>query len=256
VDVKPEFQEELWQRLRTIGPPVGARERVRQALQDRLEPPGRRRLGLVPRVVLVSLVVLVGGAAAIAGFYGWQAHGTPTPKAVRAQSTARASVVPAEPPAASPSPQRESSAVEPTHFQSPRTPGPARAREARHVRPREDLNTGTIDPVPQTEAPPTSQPSQTPPMQPSALAQQVAMYRQIAALEDDDAKLAGWRAMRDRWPSSTLRHEIDLNVVDTLGRLGREDESRREAKGFLQRFPGSPRAEEMRQLLGERPAPR
>jgi hypothetical protein len=75
-------------------------------------------------------------------------------------------------------------------------------------------------------------------------------------MTDREAALQAWRDMLQRWPATTLRPEIELNVVDTLTQLGRREEARRAAQTFLTHFPASPRAAEVRaRLAGEAPGP-
>jgi len=81
-----------------------------------------------------------------------------------------------------------------------------------------------------------------------SLTEQVATYRRIAAMTDREAALREWRGMLSRWPKTTLRHEIELNIVDALARLGRREEARVAAGNFLKHFPSSPRAADMKKL--------
>jgi hypothetical protein len=257
VDVRTEFQEQLWQILRSIGPPAGARERVRQGLEERLEPSPDRRFRFVLRIAFVALGLLVGTTAAVAGIYWWHTSRTPASRMSRTHGPAGVPVVQPQslttPPALQPAP----STIEPPTSEALRTMVSPRIRESRRAHMREVARTPASSFAPRPEAAPTSASApQVAPPPPSLLAQQVARYRQIAALKDDKAALAGWQAMRNEWPASTLRHEIDLNIIDTLGRLGRKEEARREATGFLEHFPNSSRAAEMRRLLHERTAPK
>jgi len=88
---------------------------------------------------------------------------------------------------------------------------------------------------------------------PSELALQVAAYREALELRgrDDARAVERWREMTRRWPRSPLRHEIDLNVIDALVRLGRGDEARSEARRFLDRHPHSSKAGPLRSMLGD-----
>jgi outer membrane protein assembly factor BamD (BamD/ComL family) len=86
----------------------------------------------------------------------------------------------------------------------------------------------------------------------------VQAYREALALRgrDDARALELFREMNRRWPRSPLRHEIDLNVVDALVRIGRRDEAAAEARRFLARHPHSTKADQIRKSLGARqPAP-
>ena len=52
-----------------------------------------------------------------------------------------------------------------------------------------------------------------------------------------------------RWPHSALAHEVDLEIIEALVRLGCRAEARTEARRFLKRYPRSPRVIEVRALL-------
>jgi hypothetical protein len=82
-----------------------------------------------------------------------------------------------------------------------------------------------------------------------SLSEQVATYRRALGMPNREAALGEWREMLKRWPSTTLRHEIELNIVDALARLGRREEARGAASTFLKHFPSSPRAGDMKKLL-------
>ena len=64
--------------------------------------------------------------------------------------------------------------------------------------------------------------------------------------------MARWKELRVRWGQSALIQEIELNVIETLVRLGRLDQARAEARAFAARYPRSLRAAEMRALGGTR----
>jgi hypothetical protein len=91
-----------------------------------------------------------------------------------------------------------------------------------------------------------------PPTSPSELAQEAQAYQNARILRgrDDLEALARWRAMKARWPSGALAHEVDINIVDTLVRLGRADEAQAAARDFLRRHPRSAKAAEMRRIVG------
>jgi hypothetical protein len=84
----------------------------------------------------------------------------------------------------------------------------------------------------------------------STLSQVVEDYREARRWNgrDDRIALERWRALRLRWSHSELAQEIDLNLIETLVRLGRLDEARTEARRFAGRYPRSLRAAEMQAL--------
>ncbi|HEU4410114.1 MAG TPA: hypothetical protein VFS43_32970 [Polyangiaceae bacterium] len=83
------------------------------------------------------------------------------------------------------------------------------------------------------------------------LAQQVGEYQRALALagRNDEAALVAWRSFVRRWPTSSLRHEVDLQIVAALGRLGRRGELEAAARGFLRDHPHSPRSGDVRKVL-------
>lgn len=86
----------------------------------------------------------------------------------------------------------------------------------------------------------------------SALARQVEAFREALQLSRSDPQrgLRAWRTMRERYPTSPLRQEIDFHIVDTLNRTGRRIVAQAEAEAFVNRYPRSPRAAEMRRAFG------
>jgi len=88
---------------------------------------------------------------------------------------------------------------------------------------------------------------------PSDLSRQVEAYRHALTLRgsDDASAIAEWHEMRRRWPRSPLRHEIDLNVVDALSRLGRDAEARAEARRFLRLYPRSSKTDAVRRIAAQ-----
>ncbi len=86
---------------------------------------------------------------------------------------------------------------------------------------------------------------------PDTLARQVGEYQRALSLagRNDEAALAAWRSFRGRWPASPLRHEVDLQIVAALGRLGRRGELDAAARGFLREHPESPRSGDVRNML-------
>ena len=95
----------------------------------------------------------------------------------------------------------------------------------------------TEDPLPTAQAP-------------SELSRQVAEYHAAVDGLDVNPALAIERlsAYRSHWPKSSLMHEVDLRSIEALVKLGRRNEAANAARSFLQRYPGSPRAPEMRAL--------
>jgi hypothetical protein len=85
------------------------------------------------------------------------------------------------------------------------------------------------------------------------LARQVGEYQRALSLagRNDEAALSAWRAFARRWPTSPLRHEVDLQIVAALGRLGRRHELDAAARGFLRDHPQSPRSGDVRGMLRE-----
>jgi TolA-binding protein len=84
----------------------------------------------------------------------------------------------------------------------------------------------------------------------SELSQQVADYRiAVAELRSNPAlALERLKAHRARWPSSAIRHEVDLRIIEALVTLGRHNEASDAARFFLQRYPDSSRAMEVRRI--------
>jgi TolA-binding protein len=87
---------------------------------------------------------------------------------------------------------------------------------------------------------------------PSELSQQVTEYHTaVDGLNVNPAlAIARLNAYRSHWPKSSLMHEVDLRLIEALVKLGRHNEAANAARSFLQRYPGSPRAPEMRALAG------
>ncbi len=85
----------------------------------------------------------------------------------------------------------------------------------------------------------------------SELSAQVAAYEKARMLEhrNDASALQAYRKLLRKYPSSPLRPEIELNVVETLHRLGNTRAAARAARSFLKRYPSNPRAGELRRFL-------
>jgi hypothetical protein len=75
------------------------------------------------------------------------------------------------------------------------------------------------------------------------LGEQAEAYRAAMRFRgsNEAALLVELRQIRRQWPRCPLSHEVDLAVIDTLLRAGREDDARREARSFLRRYPNSAR---------------
>ncbi|MGE0784674.1 MAG: hypothetical protein AB7S26_03225 [Sandaracinaceae bacterium] len=82
------------------------------------------------------------------------------------------------------------------------------------------------------------------------LGAQAGAYREAMRLRGvDDARLAReLREIRGRFRRCPLSHEVDVALIETLLRAGREGEARREARAFVRRYPRSARREEMLRL--------
>jgi len=88
----------------------------------------------------------------------------------------------------------------------------------------------------------------------SQLSQQVAEYHRAIAQLDPAASLALLRAHRRKWGQSPIAHEVDLRIIEVLGRLGRRSELVQAARQFLLNYPDSARASDIRRLAGVSPA--
>ena len=248
MDVKPASQERLWQAVRSVEPTAGAKARVLVELEKELGPSPRRRLSPVPRLVLVGFLV-AGSTVAAVGIQTWRTSQPVAPPAEPAVShpPARSRMsAPLQAPVA-PLAEPEETAPPVAEAETPvlREEHPPQKRKS--TKADSDRMQPGVAPAesvaPEPEAPKAA-------AEPTLLSQQVAMYRTISAMTDRNAALEAWRAMLQRWPSSTLRHEIELNTIDALSRLGRREEARSAAAAFLRHFPKSPRAAEMKTLLG------
>jgi outer membrane protein assembly factor BamD (BamD/ComL family) len=58
-----------------------------------------------------------------------------------------------------------------------------------------------------------------------------------------------WTRYRDRFPNGMLRHEADVNIIETLLMLGDRPAARSEIEMFLRRHPHSERQAEMTKML-------
>lgn len=83
---------------------------------------------------------------------------------------------------------------------------------------------------------------------------QMQAYREArarAARGDRAGALRALESFRRRWPRSTLRPEVDLQVIELLQRTGQHTRAREEARRFLDRHPGSPSALQLRRMTGQ-----
>lgn len=81
---------------------------------------------------------------------------------------------------------------------------------------------------------------------------QLRAYRRARAHATQGRTEDALRAFTDfrrRWPRSSLRPEVDLQIIDLLERAGRRERARAEARRFLARHPESPRADELRRIV-------
>lgn len=238
-------------------PPLGSKERVLAAVEGR----GRRSVVLRPRarvgLVLVGLLV----ASSVGAMAMPNTVLPPYLRLLPGLAPTPTSTVPplGAPHAAAP---RLSAPTENKMAQAPEAapanevappPEPAPAHG--------DAAPANVPAPPPVEAAPSGGPAharhvQAPHVSSDTLAQQVGEYQRALSLagRNDEAALAAWRSFVHRWPSSPLRHEVDLQIVAALGRLGRRGELETAAKGFLRDHPKSPRSGDVRNVLraGER----
>jgi hypothetical protein len=92
----------------------------------------------------------------------------------------------------------------------------------------------------------------------SALAQEVAAYREAAALVATSPGLAivRLRAHREHFPKSALGEEVSLRLVQAFAALGRTADARREAQSFVVRYPHSAKYQELRAVADGAPVRR
>jgi len=87
----------------------------------------------------------------------------------------------------------------------------------------------------------------------SQLSQQVSEYRRAIAQSDPAASLALLRAHRRKWGQSPIAHEVDLRIIEVLGRLGRRSELVQAARQFLLNYPDSARTSDIRRIASATP---
>jgi hypothetical protein len=253
----PVPRDDLFQVLRSVEPPPGAKARGLARLSLELEPARRRRRVFVP--VLVLLGVLVAGTSlAAVGVRAWRASQAREERAEPvSQGAAQTGGVRVAEGAVTPAvPMRSRTEIPAADRAAPSETEPllhAEGSTARHraggLAPKSHRERGD-DQAEATPAPRgTDAVAQKPGADADSLSEQVAAYRKIAGMTNREAALGEWRGMLLRWPRTTLRHEIELSIVDALGRLGRRDEARGAASTFLKHFPSSPRAVDMKKLL-------
>lgn len=81
------------------------------------------------------------------------------------------------------------------------------------------------------------------------LATEVAAYRLAMQHADGAERLDALRRFRREYPKSSLMHEVDLQVLAVLRARGASPELGSEARSFLAKYPESPRAADVRELL-------
>jgi hypothetical protein len=185
---------------------------------------------------------------------------TATPPALRPGAAAAAArrEGPAQAQAAPPPVAVVSSLAPPTAPRPARRSGPAAQPEppvtATQVPAASPVPPAAEPTQPAGESPPAASPSAVspPPSGPpgSELAVQLEAWRAAEALarRDDAAALERWQDLVRRWPEGPLAPEVDLRIIETLLRLGRQDQARAAARAFVARHPDSPRVAELRRL--------
>jgi hypothetical protein len=227
-------------------PPPGARARVLAAVLDSRRPVAQKPLWRA--LVFVSALLVTTTAAAVGGpaLVRWagrqsRAEFAPSPGAAalhparpltRGGHAAPAHALPTPTPPLSAAPPSAVPPLAPSAMLAPTVSPPT-------VRPR-----SSVEPTA------SSLPS------PSALAQEVAAYREAAALVATSPGLAivRLRAHRERFPGSALGPEVSLRLVQAFTALGRSADARREAQSFLARYPRSPKRAEMLAIVDGAPA--
>ncbi|HEY3499073.1 MAG TPA: outer membrane protein assembly factor BamD [Polyangiaceae bacterium] len=223
--------------LRNVTPPRGARERVLSAVLFR---PRREAPKLTVAVAL--LLVLVASSAAAFGLAVASRLGllrrADAPRAAPAGQTPQAS--PRRPAARATAPATASQAAPAAPELAPEVALPPALEAA----PRVAVNTPR-------QASPVKADSD------SLLSLQVAAYKEASALVavDPGAAVTRLQAFRRRYPTSSLLPEVQLRLIQALGKLARTDDARREARAFLARYPASSRRAELEALVGEPEAP-
>jgi ferric-dicitrate binding protein FerR (iron transport regulator) len=95
--------------------------------------------------------------------------------------------------------------------------------------------------------PPPAAPAPAPP---STLREESALYeagfRALHEQEDPRSALAIWTQERTRFPSGTLRKEVDASIIDALVALKQNGRARAEIDSYLRRDPDGMRSAELR----------
>jgi TolA-binding protein len=216
----PELSE-VRELLRSVAVPSGARERVLLGLRSRT----RARRKWAVRLGLAGAGMLVGAAAAALGFGLTARPGQPSPPTRPTPAAAQAERAPS---------RRALPELVPA-------PPVASADDRGHSR-------AIVNP-------PAPSHRSSEGNDPSELSQQVRAYQSAVELiaANPAQALAALRAFRSRWPRSALGQEADLRIVQTLLALGQAGDARDAARTFVARYPGSPRAPDMRVVAGMAP---
>jgi TolA-binding protein len=232
--------------LLAVTPPPGARARVLAAVLDSRRPvaqkPLWRALVLVTALLVTTTAAAVGGPA-LARWAGRQS------RTEFARSPGTAAVHPARPlpHGGHAAPAHASPAANPPLSADPPPAVPPLAPSAMLA---PTMSPPLARPRSSLEPPPPLLPN------PSLLAQEVAAYREAAALVATSPGLAivRLRAHRERFPGSALGPEVSLRLVQAFTALGRSADARREAQSFLARYPRSPKRAEMLAIVDGAPA--
>jgi hypothetical protein len=219
----------------------GARERI---YADIVTPRPRARHRLLSPALITASVLVASGAAAVslglvelpAPFRAPQTapEAAPSPPTATKRSVGRAKRHQSEQQPARPTASTDDPEPATATFAEPEPAAPSR-----HV-------TAPSEPGTNTHGAEATAP-------PSELALQVKAYRRAVTLipGEPGRALGELRAFRSQWPGSSLSHEVDLRIVQTLLTLGNRSEAQREAAAFLARYPSSPRAAEMQAIVGQ-----
>ncbi len=238
--------------------PPGAKQRVLLAVESRRTGGGRQRRWAWSAAfgVLAIAGLAVGQAGGVepllqrtATLLGLGESAAPTPPP-------RSGAAPLRP--VNPSPALKSDAA--NGEDEPRPPAPAEAVQ------RGDTDTAQRP----DEAPPTPSEHDVPPVPrprhhgptpagvdssdetraPSSdLTRQVQDYKRAMAHADPGRRLVALRAFKQRWPSSPLLHEVDVQILATTEQTNGQTAAA--AKTFLRDHPESPRSKDVRQLVEE-----
>ena len=230
----------------SLTPPPGAKARVLAAV---LEPRPSRMRRPVRAPILAFALLVSASAAAVGG-----------PPLVRLAT--RAFTFGKEPNGDSLRARGEKVGVSTTARPAARsTPNRAVPREAAPsavVTPPDAAPSTALAPAPDRRTPNASGAAEGKRVEPpgdSSLAQEVALYREAAALVATSPGLAivRLRAHRERFPRSALGEEVSLRLVQAFGALGRASDAQREAQSFVVRYPRSAKYAELRAIADGAP---